>query len=76
MSFGRFGTAPKGAEVWRAVLKIRRIDIAFVVGLVAFLSQVLGNKSDRTIVVASLLLMGFPIAHRVDDVVRKNGDGI
>jgi len=55
--------------------KIRRADIAFVIGALAFVAQLFGGRSDRTIVVASLLLMGLPIANRVDDAVRKNGNG-
>ena len=55
--------------------KVRRVDIMFVIGAVAFVVQLVGGNADRTIVTASLLLMGLPIVNRVDDAVRKNGNG-
>jgi len=54
---------------------VRRVDIMFVIGAVAFVVQLVGGNADRTIVTASLLLMGLPIVNRVDDAVRKNGNG-
>ncbi len=53
---------------WR---RIKRSDVLFVIGIVAFIAQAISGKSDRTIVLASLVLMGFPIVTRVDDQIRN-----
>jgi len=47
----------------------------FVMGAGAFAYEVFLGTSDRTIVLGALLLMGLPVVNRVDDAVRRNGNG-
>jgi len=57
-----------GRPDWR---KVKRSDVLFVMGIVAFVAQAISGHSDRTIVLASLVLMGYPIITRVDDQIRN-----
>lgn len=54
--------------------KITPEKIAFTLGAIAFLHEVLIAATERPyIITASLALMGYPFVKRADELLRRNG---